>query len=160
MSLIGAMIAQAISGNPATVNYNMFVAAFGMLSLFYLIPAAWSDSFQGHALLPIVLDGLNMLFFFAGGTALAAGLGAHSCTNSVSQPPILMYCKANLSSELHGYQPHYRRRRQHQGTLSGGSSRHRLPLFRMGVFHCLIRLQHHGRSRQRCQHAGSWNPQG
>lgn len=90
------MIAQAFSGNPATINYNIFVAVFGMLSLFYLIPAAWSDSFQGHALLPIVLDGLNMLFFFAGGTALAAGLGVHSCSNGVSCPIELIYVTSNI----------------------------------------------------------------
>ncbi|KPI35789.1 uncharacterized protein AB675_11164 [Cyphellophora attinorum] len=85
MALIGAMIAQASSGNPATVNYNIFVAVFGMLSLFYLIPAAFNDSFQGHALIPTALDLLNSLFFFAGATALAAGLGVHSCSNSEAQ---------------------------------------------------------------------------
>lgn len=84
MALIGSMIAQADNGNPATVNYNMFVAVFAMLSLFYLIAAAWSDSFTGHPLIPIVLDALNTLFIFAGATALAAGLGVHSCSNGVS----------------------------------------------------------------------------
>lgn len=87
LGLIGAMIAQAFSGNPATVNYNMFVAVFAVLSLFYLIPASWNDSFTGHPLIPITLDALNTLFIFAGATALAAGLGVHSCGNSVSTLP-------------------------------------------------------------------------
>jgi hypothetical protein len=84
MALIGAMIAQARSGNPATVNYNMFVAVFGMLTLFYLIAVAWNESFAGSPIIPIVLDALNTLFIFAGATALAAGLGVHSCSNGVS----------------------------------------------------------------------------
>jgi len=81
LGLIAAMISQAFSGNPATVNYNMFVAVFAVFSLFYLIPASWNDSFTGHPLIPIVLDALNTLFIFAGATALAAGLGVHSCSN-------------------------------------------------------------------------------
>ena len=84
MALIGAMIAQAFKGNPSLINYDMFVAVFGMLTLFYLIAAAWSDSFQGHPALPLALDALNVLFFFIAAVAMAAELGAHSCSNSVS----------------------------------------------------------------------------
>jgi hypothetical protein len=95
LALIGAMIAQASSGNPATVNYNMFVAVFAMLSLFYLIPATWNDSFTGHPIIPLALDALNTLFIFAGATALAAGLGVHSCSNGVSIEPQTAQTSAN-----------------------------------------------------------------
>ncbi|KAK5497252.1 hypothetical protein LTR43_008179 [Exophiala xenobiotica] len=82
MALIGNVIAMAFAGNPSLINYDMFVAAFAMLSLFYLIPAAWSDSFMGHALLPLALDVLNCLFLFVAAVATAAELGVHSCSNS------------------------------------------------------------------------------
>ena len=84
MAIVGNMIAEAFSGNPSIINYDMFTAVFGMLTLFYLIAAAFSDSFQGHPLLPLVLDALNMLFFFCAAVATAAKLGAHSCSNKVS----------------------------------------------------------------------------
>ncbi|KAJ9608583.1 hypothetical protein, variant 1 [Exophiala oligosperma] len=82
MALIGNVIAMAFAGNPSLINYDIFVTAFAMLSLFYLIPAAWSDSFQGHALLPLLLDALNVLFLFCAAVATAAELGAHSCSNN------------------------------------------------------------------------------
>ena len=97
LALIGAMIAQANAGNPATVNYNMFVAVFAMLSLFYLLAATWNDSFTGHPIIPLVLDALNTLFLFAGATALAAGLGVHSCSNSVCYPCSEAQARANKS---------------------------------------------------------------
>ena len=84
MALVGNMIADAFNGNPAIVNYTMFVAVFGMLSLIYLSAVAFNDSFSGHPIIPIVLDVLNTLFFFCGAVALAAKLGAHSCSNHVS----------------------------------------------------------------------------
>ncbi|KAK4946628.1 hypothetical protein LTR10_014480 [Elasticomyces elasticus] len=82
MALIGNVIAMAFAGNPSLVNYDMFVAAFSMLSLFYLFLAAWSDSFTGHPIIPIVLDALNVLFLFCAAVATAAELGVHSCSNS------------------------------------------------------------------------------
>ncbi|KAK8207619.1 hypothetical protein M8818_004273 [Zalaria obscura] len=82
MSLVGNMIATAYSGNPSIVNYDMFVAVFSMLSLFYLIPATLKESFQGHPLLMVVLDALNTIFYFCGAVAMAAYLRVHSCSNS------------------------------------------------------------------------------
>jgi hypothetical protein len=81
MALIGNVIALAFAGNPSLINYDMFVAAFSMLSLFYLFAAAWSDSFAGHPIIPIVLDALNVLFLFCAAVATAAELGVHSCSN-------------------------------------------------------------------------------
>jgi hypothetical protein len=54
-----------------------------MLSLLYLIPISFNDSFTGHPIIPIALDVLNVLFLFCAAVAMAAELGAHSCSNSV-----------------------------------------------------------------------------
>lgn len=83
MALIGNMIATAFAGNPSIVNYDMFVAVFGMLSLLYLIPATVKPEFSFHPMLMVGLDVLNALFFVIGGIATAAYLGVHSCGNSV-----------------------------------------------------------------------------
>lgn len=80
MALIGSMIASAFSGNHSVVNYDMFVAVFAMLSLFYLILAAIRETFAKPMVI-IVLDALNTLFFLCGAIATAAYLGAHSCSN-------------------------------------------------------------------------------
>jgi len=82
MALVGNIIATAFSGNPSLINYVMFVSVFGMLSLFYLIPATVKESFQGHPLLMVVLDTLNSIFFFCAAVAMAAELGVHSCSNN------------------------------------------------------------------------------
>ncbi|KAJ5306063.1 hypothetical protein PENANT_c024G02247 [Penicillium antarcticum] len=82
MALIGNMIADSFSGNPATVNYSIFVSVFSMLSLFYLIPASFNIDWAGHPIIMIVLDALNCVFFFCAAIALAAKLECHSCTNT------------------------------------------------------------------------------
>jgi len=81
MALVGNIIADATGGNPSIINYDMFVAVFAMLSLFYLIAVAFNDSFMGHGAIPLALDVLNTLFFFCGAVATAAKLGVHSCGN-------------------------------------------------------------------------------
>jgi len=81
MALIGNMIATAVHGNHSIVNYDMFVAVFGMLSLLYLIATAFMDALA----VPIVaigLDAANLLFYLIAGIATAAYLGVHSCSNS------------------------------------------------------------------------------
>lgn len=83
MALIGNVIHDATNGNPSLINYDMFVAVFSMLSLFYLIAVAYNDGFAFHPALPLALDTLNVLFFFCAAVAMAAELGAHSCSNSV-----------------------------------------------------------------------------
>lgn len=84
MALVGNMIATSFAGNPSLVNYDMFVAAFSMLSLFYLIGIHFREQFTFHKFVPATLDLLNALFFFCAAVATAAELGAHSCSNSVS----------------------------------------------------------------------------
>ena len=87
MALVGNMIHEAVGGNPSIVNYTMFVAVFGMLSLLYLIGATVVEAlFWPIAVL--ALDALNTLFFLVGGIALAADLGVHSCGNHVSSKPL------------------------------------------------------------------------
>lgn len=83
MALVGNIIATAFAGNPSLINYDMFVAVFSMLSLFYLIAIAFNDSFTFHKFIPAGLDLLNVLFFFCAAVAMAAELGAHSCSNGV-----------------------------------------------------------------------------
>lgn len=107
MALIGNVIALAFAGNPSLINYDMFVAAFSMLSLFYLFAAAWSDSFAGHPIIPIVLDALNVLFLFCAAVATAAELGVHSCSNDVR---LLLYSlshkkKASANNSLNSLTP-------------------------------------------------------
>ncbi|KAE8354799.1 marvel domain-containing protein [Aspergillus coremiiformis] len=82
MALIGNMIAGAFSGNPATVNYAMFVSAFSMFTLFYLVPASFNIDWAIHPIFMVVLDTLNAIFFLSAGVALAAKLQAHSCRNN------------------------------------------------------------------------------
>ncbi|KAE8146501.1 marvel domain-containing protein [Aspergillus avenaceus] len=82
MALVGNMIADSYGGNPATVNYTMFVVAFSMLTLFYLIPATINLDWAIHPIFMIVLDTLNAIFFLTAGIALAAKLECHSCSNS------------------------------------------------------------------------------
>ena len=80
------------SGNTNVINYDLFVAIFGMLTLLYLIPATLKESFQVHPLLPLILDILNVIFWFCAAVATAAELGAHSCSNHVSS-----VCRAHNS---------------------------------------------------------------
>ncbi|KAF4550376.1 Membrane-associating domain-containing protein [Elsinoe fawcettii] len=80
IALVGNMIATAFAGNPAIINYDMFVGVFSMLSLFYLVATAVKDGF-GAPIVTIALDILNALFYFCGAVATAAYLGARSCSN-------------------------------------------------------------------------------
>lgn len=78
------MIAEAFAGNPSVVNFAMFTAVFGLLSLIYLTLASFTDKFIIHPLLLVALDALNAFFFFVAGVALAAELGVESCDDDVS----------------------------------------------------------------------------
>lgn len=83
MGLTGNMIATAFAGNPSVVNYTIFVTVFAMITLFYLIAITFKEEFTFHKFVPAAMDVLNVLFFFCAAVALAAELGAHSCSNSV-----------------------------------------------------------------------------
>ena len=83
MALIGDMIHDSYKGNPAIVNYCMFVAVFALLSLIYLFPATFKEDLSIHPLFPLIVDLLNVLFWFCAAVAMAAKLGVHSCNNEV-----------------------------------------------------------------------------
>ena len=83
IALVGNIIADAKSGNPSIINYSIFIAVFSMLSLIYLILATVNESLSGNPIFVVVVDAINTLLFFCGGTALAAQLGTHSCGNKV-----------------------------------------------------------------------------
>ncbi|GFF32651.1 non-classical export protein 2 [Aspergillus udagawae] len=82
MALIGNIIAMAFAGNPATINYSMFVATFSMVSLFYLVPASINLNWAIHPIIMITVDVLNTIFFLTSAIALSARLEAHSCSNN------------------------------------------------------------------------------
>jgi hypothetical protein len=83
MAIDGNIIASATHGNPSEINYTMFVAIFSMATLILMFVTLKLDDLIPTPIL-LVLDGLNVLFFFAGAVALAVALGAHSCSNQVS----------------------------------------------------------------------------
>lgn len=133
MALIGNMINQAFSGNPATVNYAMFTSAFSMFTLFYLVPASFNTDWSGHPILLIVLDTLNAIFFLTSGIALAARLGCHDCSNDVRPPqrsPVLQ-SYTNFAAIHPQQRSHQRRRRPHEA-MPRGSGFRGIPLVCLG----------------------------
>lgn len=84
LAITGNMISLAIGGNPSIVNFCMFAAIFSALSLIYLFAATHSEAFAGHPMGPLIVNALNVLFFFCAGVALAVQLGVHSCGDDVS----------------------------------------------------------------------------
>lgn len=82
MGLVGNMIATAFAGNSSMVNYDMFVATFGLFSLLYLLPTTLLDSYS-FPIANIVLDALNVIFWFCAAVATPAYLHVHSCSNRV-----------------------------------------------------------------------------
>lgn len=86
MAIVGNMVAEA-HNSPSVVNYSLFCSVFGMLSLFYLLPATIWENFSISPWFPLILDILNTIFWFCGAVALAADLGVHSCSNQVRAHP-------------------------------------------------------------------------
>ncbi|KAK4541508.1 hypothetical protein LTR36_007954 [Oleoguttula mirabilis] len=80
IALTGNYIASG--GNSSMIGYDLFCGVFAMLSLAYLIPASLKESIAIHPILPLVLNCLNLLFWFIGGIATAAYLHVHSCSKS------------------------------------------------------------------------------
>jgi hypothetical protein len=82
-ALIGNVIAEAFAGNPSSINYAMFAAAFSWVVLLYGLAAAFIEGLAITIVLA-VMDVLAVLFTFVAGVVLAAKLGVHSCNNHVS----------------------------------------------------------------------------
>ncbi|KAL7274227.1 hypothetical protein RUND412_002883 [Rhizina undulata] len=80
LALSGALIEQqTLGGTPTRVNYSIFVAAFAMLTLFYLIPATFMEERLANWGVMAALDAVNVVFFLAAGIAVAAELGGGDC---------------------------------------------------------------------------------
>lgn len=80
VALVGAMVAATPGADPAIVNFDLFVGVFAMLSLIYLTLATWNPNFEFHPAIMLLLDALNVLWWFCGAVATAAILGVHSCS--------------------------------------------------------------------------------
>ena len=121
MALVGDMISDAKHGNPSIVNYDMFAAVIGMLSLFYLIAVAVKENLAIHPLFPLIVDLLNTLFFFCGAVATAAKLGVHSCSNKVCIHKLNMRnvhrTKTNCTAALSQDESYHERRSEYESTL-------------------------------------------
>ena len=83
LSLAAALIAnQPSGGSPSQINYSVFCGVFSILTWSYsAVASSISPDGLGAPVIIIILDSLNMLFFFAGGIAMAVALGVHSCGN-------------------------------------------------------------------------------
>lgn len=86
MAMVGDMLNSYRDHSQATVNYVMFTSAFALLTLFYLIAAEISDTFEIHPLIRFIVDLLNTLFLFAAAVALPSKLHVPDCDNHVRPP--------------------------------------------------------------------------
>lgn len=87
-ALIGNVIAEAFAGNPASINFAIFVAVFSWIVLLFGAAAAFITSLAIPVVM-IALDAIATLLTFIAGVVLAARLGVHSCNNSVSYESLL-----------------------------------------------------------------------
>ena len=69
-------------GSPSEINYSVFISVFSLLSWFYIIIASsFSSESIDDPMIIIILDSLNLLFYFCGGIAMIVALRVHSCGN-------------------------------------------------------------------------------
>jgi len=78
-ALIGNAIHEAVSGNPSSVNFAMFVAVLSWVALIAGAAAAFVEAIPGMIIMAI--DGIATLFTFIAAVVLSAKLGVHSCSN-------------------------------------------------------------------------------
>lgn len=88
MALIGNIIAMAGGHSAAVVNYCLFVAAFTMLTWFYLIAATFSEKAAIHPVIVFIVDALNMVLVFCAAVALPSKLHAPNCGSDVGPPSL------------------------------------------------------------------------
>jgi len=74
-------IDRATNGTHSIVNYSLFVGVWWLLTLLYFLPTSFLDKFS-IPVVDIAMDALSVLFSFCAAVALAAYLGAHSCSNA------------------------------------------------------------------------------
>lgn len=82
-AMAGNNIARATNGTHSIINYTLFVGVWWLFTLLYFLPTAFIDKFA-IPIVDMVMDGLSVLFGFCAAVALPAYLGAHSCSNRVS----------------------------------------------------------------------------
>ncbi|CAK9439108.1 uncharacterized protein LODBEIA_P33320 [Lodderomyces beijingensis] len=81
LGLTGSLAATTVTHHNPQVNFSVFAAAFGLLtSSFYGVFAFFIEAFAWPVIL-FIFDFLNFVFTFAGATAIAAAIRAHSCNN-------------------------------------------------------------------------------
>jgi non-classical export protein 2 len=83
LAMAAALVAnQPSGGSPSQINYSVFVGVFSLLSWFYTVGATQvSPDGLGSPIIVVILDSLNLLFYFCGGVAMAVALKVHSCGN-------------------------------------------------------------------------------
>jgi len=83
LAMAAALVAnQPSGGSPSQINYSVFVGVFSLLSWFYTVFATQvSPDGLGSPIIVVILDSLNLLFYFCGGIAMAVALRVHSCGN-------------------------------------------------------------------------------
>lgn len=80
LGLTGSLIANSNHENPQ-VNFGLFAAVFGLVfGVFYGIAAGFIKVLA-FPIAIATIDFLNFVFTFAGATAIAAAIKAHSCSN-------------------------------------------------------------------------------
>lgn len=80
LGLTGSLIAGANQTNPQ-VNFGLFAAVFGLVFGVFYGFAAGFIKLLAFPIAIATIDFLNFVFTFAGATAIAAGIRAHSCNN-------------------------------------------------------------------------------
>jgi uncharacterized membrane protein len=79
---MGNNIARSTNGTHSIVNYSLFVGIWWLFTLLYFLPTSFIDKFS-IPIVDIAMDALSVLFGFCAAVAMAAYLGAHSCSNYV-----------------------------------------------------------------------------
>ena len=85
LAISAALVAnQPSGGSPSQVNYAVFVGVVSNLTWFYtVIASSMSPDGIGSPVIIVILDSLNILWFFAGAVAMAVALRVHSCGNDL-----------------------------------------------------------------------------
>jgi cellulose synthase/poly-beta-1,6-N-acetylglucosamine synthase-like glycosyltransferase len=86
-------IDRANHGTHSIVNYSLFVGIWWLLTLLYFLPTSFLDKFS-IPIVDVAMDALSVLFSFCAAVALAAYLGAHSCSNYVRLLPSYLFKNA------------------------------------------------------------------
>ncbi|KAL2054451.1 hypothetical protein ABVK25_005199 [Lepraria finkii] len=111
LGLSGHLVAsQSLGGAPSVTNYEVFLGIWLLVISFLGLAATKVDALAG--IVGVALEGLSLLFAFAGGTAMAAKLGVHSCSCSLdhqSCPYLVNNVVINGGRDKNGFDPNVNR---------------------------------------------------